>query len=104
MQTRNDRCAPCYGRRANAPVSESHAQMTPGLSSMGEGRCAPDRFCLRQQTTATLATAGLLWPANARCKVRPFLKKEGRALQCPQRAQFIPNQSESYTVSPSAAN
>jgi hypothetical protein len=76
MQTRNDRCAPCYGRRANAPVSESHAQMTPGLSSMGEGRCAPDRFCLRQQTTATLATAGLLWPANARCKVRPFLKKK----------------------------
>ena len=31
-------------------------------------------------------------------------KKEGRALQCPQRAQFIPEQSESYTVSPSAAN
>ena len=37
MQTRNDRCAPCYGRRANAPVSDSHAQMTPGLSSMGVG-------------------------------------------------------------------
>ena len=61
--------------------------------------CRRRRVCLRQQTTATLATAGLLWPANARCKGRPFLKKkEGRALQCPQRAQFIPEQSETYIV------
>ena len=53
------------------------------LSSMGGGRCAARRICLRRQTTATRwrrpLPAGLLWPANARCNGAPLSKTKVKA-------------------------
>ena len=71
------------------------------------------RICLRQQTTATPwrrpLPAGLLGPANARCNGAPLSKTKMKAdlasrFSARSARNFIPEQSESYTVSPSAAN
>ena len=69
--------------------------------------------CLVQQPPATRSRrqlrAQLLWPPNARCNGAPLSETNmkddlGLALSVSRRAQFIPEQSENYTVSPSAAN
>ena len=75
--------------------------------------CGRRRICLRQQTTATRwrrpLPAGLLGPANARCNGAPLSKTKMKAdlasrFSVRSARNFIPEQSESYTVSPSAAN
>ena len=89
-------------------------ETTPRLASMGGGSvCCRRRICLRQQTTATRwrrpLPAGLLWPANARCNGAPLSKTKMKAdlasrFSVRSARNFIPEHSESYTVSPSATH
>jgi hypothetical protein len=102
--------------------------MTPGLSSMGGGSACPRPVCLRQadDRNALATTAGGIVLAVCICTLKPILaatparsislprpatvngaplsETKVKAALVPQRAQFIPEHSETYTQSPSAAN
>ena len=79
---------------------------------MGEGRCAASDLLAPADDRNALATptaGGMLWPANARCNGAPLSKTKMKAdlasrFSARSARNFIPEQSESYTVSPSATN
>ena len=100
------------GAGALAAYARDHPPSGPPGGRVG----VPQTPCLlapADDRNALATTAGgLFWPCAyctlaatpARSISLARWRQTGRALQCPQRSQFIPEQSENYTVSPSAAN